>query len=146
MTLGRAVIDDRVRTEVILGGRASTTRGAGHKRGGGAVKLRTVLLVGAVLPIALIVAVGLMASSILLDRPTAAREFEELVRSRRIFEELQAHRQALIRAQARAVTEEPRLKAAVATVEPNRETLLDVAFDMKATLGSDLFVLTDVEG
>jgi sigma-B regulation protein RsbU (phosphoserine phosphatase) len=110
------------------------------------MRLRSALVLG-VLPL---VAVVLVVSAVVVVEVlsgAARRDLDEdLARTARVFDDLQAYRQWVIRSQSRVVVDEPRLKEAVATEPVTHEAVLGVAADIHHALQSDLFLITDGRG
>src|SRR5205823_10901531 len=71
---------------------------------------------------------------------------DDLARTRSVFEDLQDYRMQLLRAESRVMSDEPRLKAVVATDEVDRATVIGVAREMRRVAGCDLFVVLDASG
>lgn len=110
------------------------------------MKLRTSLLLSAVLLTTGTVGAMVAAEVVVLQRAAAADVAAELARSRQVFEELSAYRQSLYRSESHVIADEPRLKAIAATEDVSRETVIGISTDLRKLLQSDLFLLTDGEG
>lgn len=78
----------------------------------------------------------------------AARETlgSELTHAAEVYAAFLGERGARRNAESRVVAEEPRLKAAVRTLDIDQNTLEDVADELREASGADLFVLTDRVG
>jgi phosphoserine phosphatase RsbU/P len=110
------------------------------------MKLRTALFAAITLLIAAIVAATVFAIVTVVGRAERRNLDAELVRSREVFEELLGSRQNQLRSDCHVVANEPRLRATVATQDITHETVLGVANELRRSLGSDLFLITDGEG
>jgi len=99
---------------------------------------------------AAVVLLGVGASLLAAERYLAhnARETlrAELEQAGRGYSLFVAERSARRAAEVRVVAEEPRLKAAVRTLEIDQATLEDVSAELAEAAGADLFALTDREG
>jgi sigma-B regulation protein RsbU (phosphoserine phosphatase) len=109
------------------------------------VKLRTSLVVGTLPVVAGALILAIIATGVVLRRAAREGVADGLARTQRVFEDVEAHRRSLIRAQARVMAEEPRLKAVVAE-NVSRATLIDVARDLRKLIKSDVFIVTDAAG
>ena len=76
------------------------------------------------------------------DEATRAALAEEQVRAREVTLDLQASLQAQYRQECKVISEEPRLKAVVATEDVARETVLDTVRDLAKTLNASAFAIT----
>ena len=110
------------------------------------MKFRTLLLITLAAVLGVTVAATLLSVSGVVERFARRDLGTQLERGRRVFSELQRYRESLYRAEARAVADEPRLKAAVDTQDLSQETVLGVAVDLRKAIQSDLFLLTDGTG
>jgi phosphoserine phosphatase RsbU/P len=110
------------------------------------MKLRTSLLVSAVLLTTGTVGAMVAAEVVVLERAASRDVAAELARSRQVFEDLNAYRQSQFRAQSHVVADEPRLKAIAATEDVSRETVIEVSRDLRLLVQSDLFLITDADG
>ncbi len=110
------------------------------------MKFRTVIVVGILTLFGAVIAATIASVTTVLERAARRDVAADLVRSRSVFQDLQSYRQALLRAEARVVAEEPRLKAVVATEDITHDTVLGVAQELRQTLHCDLFLLTDPSG
>jgi sigma-B regulation protein RsbU (phosphoserine phosphatase) len=110
------------------------------------LRLRTLLLISLVALVFAIVfpTVGAVAS--IVDRSASRDAIEEVSRASRVFDDLHAYRESLLRSEARVVAEEPRLKAVVATEDITHETVISVALELRRALQSSIFVITDADG
>lgn len=110
------------------------------------MRLRTQLSVA----FALVALVGVGAALLTAERylAHAARETltAELTQAGQVYSTFVTERAARREAEARVVAEEPRLKAAVRTVDIDQATLEDVAGELRRASGADLFLLTDRGG
>lgn len=110
------------------------------------MKLRTALLAAITILIAAIVTATVVAVVTVLQRAERRDLETDLARSRGVFEELLGYRHSQLRSDCRVVANEPRLRATVATQDITPETVFGVATELKTSLGSDLFLITDGEG
>lgn len=110
------------------------------------MKLRTALLAGSTLLVAAIVVATVIAVVITVDKSERRALREDLERSHTVFHDHLAYRQAALRSDCHVVANEPRLRALVATKDITRETVFGVIAELRASLGSDLFFLTDPTG
>jgi sigma-B regulation protein RsbU (phosphoserine phosphatase) len=110
------------------------------------MKLRSSLLLGTLPVIAGALTLAMLATGVVLRRAARQGVADDLARTQRVFEEVQAYRRSLIRAEASVIAEEPRLKAVVATEDVSPATLVGVARDLRKLIQSDLFIITDAEG
>jgi sigma-B regulation protein RsbU (phosphoserine phosphatase) len=110
------------------------------------LKLRSLLLLSLVglIVIILFPTVGAVAS--IVDRAAARTVLDDVSRASRVFDDLNAYRESLLRAESRVVAEEPRLKAVVATEDITHETVISVAVELRRALQSSIFVITDADG
>lgn len=83
---------------------------------------------------------------IVVDRSEREALRADLDRSHTVFHDLLEYRHAALRSDCRVVANEPRLRALVATKDITRETVIGVVAELRASLGSDLFFLTDPAG
>src|SRR5215472_5774354 len=109
------------------------------------MRFRTVVLLGTLTLLAAVIAATIVAVTTVIDHTARADIAAGLERTKRVFEDLVSYRQSLLRAEARVVAEEPRLKAVVATEEITHETVLGVAEELRRTIGCDVFVLADAD-
>lgn len=102
------------------------------------------------LAIALLVTLGvggaLIAAERYLSRAARLTLEDELVHSLEVYSSFLSERGARRVAEAGVVAEEPRLKAAVRTLDIDQATLEDVADELRTAAGAELFVLTDRAG
>jgi phosphoserine phosphatase RsbU/P len=110
------------------------------------MKLRTGMLLGIVALVAAIVASTAAAVAIVVDRAERRKLSEELDRSQSVFEELLRYRSAQSGSDCRVVANEPRTRNVLGTQDISRETIVGVMEELRTSLGSDLFLLTDPEG
>jgi sigma-B regulation protein RsbU (phosphoserine phosphatase) len=110
------------------------------------MKLRSSLLLGTLPVIAGALTLAILATGVVLRQAARRGVADDLARTQRVFEEVQAYRRSLIRAEASVIAEEPRLKAVVATEDVSPATLLGVARDLRKLIDSDLFIIVDAEG
>jgi sigma-B regulation protein RsbU (phosphoserine phosphatase) len=110
------------------------------------VKLRSSLVLGTLPVAAGALILAMIATGVVLRRAARQGVAESLARTQRVFGEVQSYRRSLIRAEARVIAEEPRLKAVVATEDVSRATFLGVARDLRKVIQSDLFIITDGAG
>ncbi len=106
-------------------------------------KFRSTVMLGMLAVLAGVLAATAGVFTVVLDGSARRDTAEELTRTRRVFEDLHAYRQSLLRAEGRVVSEEPRLKAVIATDSISHETVVGVANELRQTLQTDVFVLTD---
>lgn len=104
------------------------------------------MLAGMTLLVAAIVAATVAAAVTLVGRAERRELAANLERSQRVFEDFLGFRQSVLRSDCRQIANEPMLRATVGTPDVNHETILGVVDDLRASLGSDLFLLTDGEG
>ena len=110
------------------------------------MRLRTAILSGLLLLLGGTLAAIILVSSIILRQSAKQDVADDLRRAGRLFEDLQAYRQSLLRSEARVIADEPRLKAVAATQEIDPETAFGVAFEMRRAVQCDLLVLADGTG
>ena len=110
------------------------------------MKLRSSLVLGTLPVAAGALILAMIATGVVLRRAARQGVAESLARTQRVFGEVQSYRRSLIRAEARVIAEEPRLKAVVATEDVSRATFLGVARDLRKVIQSDLFIITDGAG
>jgi sigma-B regulation protein RsbU (phosphoserine phosphatase) len=110
------------------------------------VKLRSSLVLATLPVVAGALILAMIATTVVLHRAAREGVADALARTQRVFEDVEAYRRSLIRAQARVMAEEPRLKAVVATENVSVATLVDVARDLRKLIKSDVFILTDAAG
>jgi sigma-B regulation protein RsbU (phosphoserine phosphatase) len=110
------------------------------------MKLRTGMLLGITLLVSAIIGATVVAVSVVVERSERAKLREDLARSRQVFDELLGYRHSVLRSDCRVVANEPRLRATVATRDISRETVVGVVTELRTSLGSDLFLLTDADG
>lgn len=110
------------------------------------MKLRTVILLGALALLVLLATTTVALTSALLGRRARAELAHDLDRAAAVFEDLHAYRQSLIRSETMAAAQEPRLKAVVGTEDISHETVLDVARDMRKAVGADLLLMLEADG
>ncbi len=110
------------------------------------MKLRTALLAAITLLVVSIVAATVIAVISVVGRAERRDLEADLRRSRGVFEELLGYRRTKLEADCRVVGNEPRVRATVATQDITHETVFGVATELRTSLGSDLFLITDGEG
>jgi phosphoserine phosphatase RsbU/P len=110
------------------------------------MKLRNSLILGTLPVVAGALILAIAATGFVLRRAARQEVADALKRTQRVFEEVGAYRRSLIRAQARVMAEEPRLKAVVNTENVSTATLADVARDLRKLTRSDVFIITDGRG
>jgi len=110
------------------------------------MKLRSSLVLATLPVVAGALILAMIATTVVLHRAARDGVATALARTQHVFEDVEAYRRSLIRAQARVMAEEPRLKAVVATENVSVATLVDVARDLRKLLKSDVFILTDAAG
>lgn len=110
------------------------------------MKLRTAILAAIAGLILLIIAATVIAVAVIVDRAAQRDLRDELARSRQVFDDLLGSRQSRYRSDCRVVANEPRLRAVVATQDISRDTIAGVVAELRTSLGSDLFLLTDGAG
>jgi sigma-B regulation protein RsbU (phosphoserine phosphatase) len=110
------------------------------------MKLRTGMLLGIVALVAAIVASTVAAVAFVVDRAERRKLREDLDRSHAVWNELLTYRAAKLRSDCRVVANEPRTRNVLGTQDISRETIVGVMEELRTSLGSDLFLLTDPEG
>lgn len=110
------------------------------------MKFRSVILIAVMVLVAGLVTVSILSVSAVVQRAARAQLAEALTRSSDVFRDLQGYRGSLFDAEARMTAQEPRVKAVVAAEDVSRATVLDVAEELRTTLGSDLLLFTDGKG
>jgi sigma-B regulation protein RsbU (phosphoserine phosphatase) len=110
------------------------------------MSLRTKLAVAFMGVVALGVGASLLAAERYLAFAARASLKLELEHAAEVYATFLSERGARRAAEARVVAEEPRLKAAVRTLDIDQATLEDVADELRKAAGADLFVLTDRAG
>ena len=110
------------------------------------MKLRTGMLLGIATLVAAIVVSTVFAVAVVVDRAERDKLRGDLDRSHGVFAEMMRYRSARYRSDCRVVANEPRLRAVVAAQDISRETIVGVISELRTSLGSDLFVLTDPAG
>lgn len=95
--------------------------------------------------------VGMLGASLtvvvrVLESAARSDISDDLHRTRQAFEELQSYRQSLFASEASVLTEEPRIKAVIASEETTPETIEGVALEVNASLKSDLLVFANAGG
>jgi sigma-B regulation protein RsbU (phosphoserine phosphatase) len=110
------------------------------------MKLRTGMLLVIVVLVAAIVASTVVAVAVVVDRAERRKLHEDLARSEQVFEDLLGYRYTMYRSDCRVVANEPRLRAVVATLDISSATVTGVIAELRSSLGSDLFLLTDSTG
>jgi sigma-B regulation protein RsbU (phosphoserine phosphatase) len=110
------------------------------------VKLRSSLVLGTLPVVAGALTLAIVATGVVLRRSARQGVAEALTRTQRVFGEVQSYRRSLIRAEARVIAEEPRLKAVVATEDVSAATFVGVARDLRKLIQSDLFIIVDAAG
>jgi sigma-B regulation protein RsbU (phosphoserine phosphatase) len=110
------------------------------------VKLRTTILLWVLFLVVALLGATIGVIYVVFDHSTRDRVAGELARSRDVTLDLHASRMALQRQECRVVSEEPRLKAVVATEDIERDTVVDAVRDLAATLHAEVFVIVDADG
>ncbi|HWU89556.1 MAG TPA: SpoIIE family protein phosphatase [Kofleriaceae bacterium] len=110
------------------------------------MKLRTGMILGIATLVAAIVASTVVAVAFVVDRSERQQLRDDLDRSHGVFAELLRYRSSTYRSDCRVVANEPRLRAVVAAQDVTRETIIGVIAELRTSLGSDLFLLTDAAG
>jgi sigma-B regulation protein RsbU (phosphoserine phosphatase) len=110
------------------------------------MRLRTAVLSTTTLLITAIVAATVAVAFVIVDRAERRALANDLQRSRQVFEDLLSYRQSSLRSDCRVLANEPRMRATVATEGVTRDTVLVVINELRASHGSDLFLLTDGQG
>jgi sigma-B regulation protein RsbU (phosphoserine phosphatase) len=110
------------------------------------MKLRTAMLLGIVALVAAIVASTVVAVAFVVDRAARRNLAADLDRSHQVFDELLRYRAAKSRSDCHVVANEPRTRNVLGTQDISRETIVGVMDELRRSLGSDLFLLTDPEG
>lgn len=110
------------------------------------MRLRTALLVGTTGLVAGIVVATTIAVTAIVSRAERRELGDDLERSHKLFNDLIAYRQSMYRSDCRVVANEPRLRTVIATEDVSRETVVGVVTELRASLGSDLFLFTDEYG
>ncbi len=110
------------------------------------MRFRTIILLTTLTLVSVVLAATIVSVMVVIDRAARHDVASNLERAQRVFHDLSEYRQTLLRAEARVVAEEPRLKAVVATEDITHDTVLGVAQELKLTLRCDVFVLTDPAG
>lgn len=110
------------------------------------MKLRTGLLLGTVVLVAAIVASTVISVAVVVDDAERRKLREDLDRSDRVFQEMLGYRAAKSRSDCHVVANEPRAISVLGTQDISRETVVQVMDELRKSLGSDLFLLTDADG
>jgi phosphoserine phosphatase RsbU/P len=110
------------------------------------VRFVTQIQIGTMALIAASAAATIGTVAFILERSERRNVEIALVRSAELFESLEAAKRNLFRSESRVVSEEPRLKAVVASEDVSDETVLGVADELRRTLGCELFLVTDGSG
>jgi sigma-B regulation protein RsbU (phosphoserine phosphatase) len=112
------------------------------------MKLRTGMLLGIVALVVAIVASTALAVAFVVDRAERRKLDEDLDRSQRVFDELLGYRASKARSDCHVVANEPRARSVLGTedMEDRRSTIVGVMTELRDSLGSDLFLLTDRDG
>lgn len=110
------------------------------------MKLRTTVFVWTFLLVVVVLVASISTVALLFDRSTRGRVAEDLARSRTVTLDQHAMRQSLYRQECRLVAEEPPVRAAVATGDVARATMLDAVHDLAETLRAGVFLITDADG
>lgn len=108
------------------------------------MKLRTTVFLWVLLLVVVVLGSTIGVIYVVFDRSTRERVAGELVRSRDVTLDLHASRAIQTRQECRVTSEEPRLKAVVATEDP--ATIADSVRDLANTLRGGVFVIVDAEG
>ncbi|HLL82854.1 MAG TPA: SpoIIE family protein phosphatase, partial [Longimicrobium sp.] len=107
---------------------------------------RTTVLISMLILVAAIGSITVAAVALIVERAARQDVLDGLERSHRVFESSQAYRQRLYQAQAQLLAEEPRLRAAVTTVDVTPETVMGVARELRRALQAQVLVVTDGNG
>jgi sigma-B regulation protein RsbU (phosphoserine phosphatase) len=110
------------------------------------MKLRTGMILVIVVLVAAIVASTAGAVAFFVNRAESRKLREDLDRSDAVFREQLNYRAAKLRSDCRVVANEPRTRTVLGTQDISRETIAGVMDELRTSLGSDLFLLTDPEG
>ena len=110
------------------------------------MKFRTTILVAVLVLIAGMLGATLRVVEGVLEREARAELSTDLDRSAGVLEELQRFRQEQLAIQAKVTAAEPRVKAVIATDDVNHETVLDVAQEIRESVGAQVLLMTDGEG
>jgi sigma-B regulation protein RsbU (phosphoserine phosphatase) len=112
------------------------------------MKLRTGMLLGIVALVAAIVASTVAAVAFVVDRAERRKLREDLERSHGVFAELLNYRASKLRSDCHVVANEPRTRNVLGTldIEDYRKTIVGVMEELRTSLGSDLFLITDPDG
>ncbi len=110
------------------------------------MKLRTSLLLGVFGVILGLVAATVVVLTLLLERDARRGLATQLDRAEAVYQDLHDLRSSLHRSETLTMAQEPRLKAAVATTDIDRSTLLDIAQEMQQTARADILLLLDATG
>lgn len=110
------------------------------------MKLRTGMLLVIVALVAMIVASTAASIAFFVDRAERRKLREDLDRSDAVFHEQLSYRAAKLRSDCHVVANEPRAISVLGTQDISRETVVGVMDELRTSLGSDLFLLTDPEG
>ena len=93
-----------------------------------------------------IVALAVFAIDHVLARSAERGLQRELARTERVLDDVQQFKASLLAAEARAVAQEPRIKAVIATPDVSAETVLGVVREVKKAMAGDLMIITDAAG
>jgi sigma-B regulation protein RsbU (phosphoserine phosphatase) len=110
------------------------------------MSLRAKLVVAFMLVVTLGVGGALISAERYLANAARDTLSHELTHAAQVYAAFLGERGARRNAEGRVVAEEPRLKAAVRTLDIDQTTLEDVADELREASGADLFVLTDRTG
>lgn len=110
------------------------------------MKFRNVILIALVLLVAGFVVPAAIIADRVLEKRARTELADELAGSSDVFSELQTHRSATLASQVHVTSEEPRLKAVVASEDIEHATVYDVALELQRAMGSDLFLMLDPAG
>jgi phosphoserine phosphatase RsbU/P len=110
------------------------------------MRLRTLLFGSMFVILAAVIGIVTAGLSLWIDKDAESGLSAGLEQAQSTLHEFQNLRQALLRAQARVIAEEPRLKAVAATEQVDHETVLGVAQELRQAIQSDLFIVTDARG
>jgi len=86
------------------------------------------------------------ATALILRRAARTELAAELARAVEVLEALGRTRESLLRSELRVVSEEPRLKAVIASEDATEDTITGVVTEMRKVLRADLLLLADEEG
>lgn len=110
------------------------------------MRFRTTILVGVLGLVIVMLAAIVSTLAVTLEARARDELRQSLDRGAETLQGLRALQRSLYRAQSQVVAQSPRLKAVVATEDISRETIVDVASELRGVVESDLFVMTDSRG